>query len=459
MVFRRRRPTEVGPDPVENNAESSVDPAPPSELSQDAGEQRSGNPGNTRVSDPDPPDPPAPPATDPDPSGDAAVADDPPATQEAVYPKAEAELAAAARVAEHERVANSLVPASLSAVAALAWRLLVVGVTVYLLVRMLRMVWVPFLALAAALFLAALLQGYAEMLRERLHFPRALAAISSVLTLLIVLAALGYFVENQTAGSLNRLTDDLKRAGNDFIRWLHTGPLNLSNKQIDRYQTQLVNTLEKQQGRLTSIGVAGLSSTAELITGGLIALFTCFFLLYDGPRMWAWLRGLFPQRARSSVDAAGHAAWTSLTGYVRGTVIVAAIDAVCIGIGLVALRVPLAVPLAVIVFIGAFVPLVGAVTTGIIAVLIALVTRGFVVAVIVLAIILAVQQIEGHLLQPFVLGRSVRLHPVAIIFAVTVGATLAGIGGAILAVPIVAVLNSSISALYRARRERQGSAP
>jgi predicted PurR-regulated permease PerM len=147
-----------------------------------------------------------------------------------------------------------------------------------------------------------------------------------------------------------------------------------------------------------------------------------------------------------------------LTGYVRGTVIIAAIDAVCIGIGLVALRVPLAVPLAVIVFIGAFVPLVGAVASGFIAVLIALVTKGWVVALIVLAIILAVQQIEGHLLQPFVLGRSVQLHPVAIIFAVTVGTTLAGIGGAILAVPIVAVLNSSIGALYRARRERQSSA-
>ncbi|HEX3813130.1 MAG TPA: AI-2E family transporter [Mycobacteriales bacterium] len=348
--------------------------------------------------------------------------------------------------------ATDVVPLSLQSVAAVAWRVLLVGAAIYVLVRLLRMVWVPFLALAAALFLAALLQRYAEFLRERLRFGRGLAAISSVLTLMVVVAALGYFVETRFAGSLTTLGNDLRRAGDDFVRWLHNGPLNLSSKQIDRYQDQLVSTMKKQQGHLTSIGVAGLSSVAELLTGALIALFTCFFLLYDGARMWSWVRGLFPQRARSAVDVAGHAAWGALTGYVRGTVIVAGIDAVCIGLGLVILQVPLAVPLAVIIFVGAFVPLVGAITTGIIAVLVALVTKGWVVALIALAILVAVQQIEGHLLQPLVLGRSVRLHPVAIIFAVAIGTTLAGIGGAVLSVPIMAVLNASIGALYRARR-------
>lgn len=346
----------------------------------------------------------------------------------------------------------TVVPHSLQVVAALSWRALLVVAAIYVFVRIVRLVWVPFLALAAALFLGALLQGYAEFLRDRCRFPRGLAAISGVLTLLIVLAALGYFVENQVAGSMDTLRSDLNRAGDDFIHWLHRGPLHLSNRDIDRYQGELVDTLKKQQGRLTSIGVAGLSSGVELITGALIALFTCFFLLYDGERMWGWVRRLFPGRARQSVDIAGGAAWNALTGYVRGTVMVAAIDAVCIGIGLLALRVPLAIPLAVIIFVGAFVPLVGAIATGVIAVLVALVTKGWVVALIVLAILVAVQQIEGHLLQPLVLGRSVRLHPVAIIFAVAVGTTLAGIGGAILAVPIVAVLNSAVGALYRERR-------
>ena len=351
-----------------------------------------------------------------------------------------------------------VVPLSLSALAALAWRLLVVAAAIYVLVRVLRMVWVPFLALAAALFLAALLQGYAQFLREKARFPRALAALTCILTLLVALGAVGYFVETQVARSADTLTSDVRRAGNDFINWLHTGPLHLSNAQIDRYKDQLFDALQKQQGRLTSIGVSGLTSGVEVITGGLIALFTCFFLLYDGKRMWGWMRGLFPPRAHPSVQAAGTAAWQSLTGYVRGTVIVAAIDAVFIGIGLVALSVPLALPLAVIIFLGAFVPLVGAVVTGLLAVLVALVTKGWLVAVIVLAILVAVQQIEGHLLQPFVLGRSVRLHPVAIIFAVAVGTTLAGIGGAVLAVPIVAVLNSAIGALYRVRRETSARA-
>lgn len=347
---------------------------------------------------------------------------------------------------------TSVVPHSLQVVAALAWRALLVVAAIYVFVRIVRLVWVPFLALAAALFLAALLQGYAEMLRNRARFPRGLAAITCVLTLLIVLAALGYFVENQVAGSLDTLRGDLNRAGDDFIHWLHHGPLKLSNRDIDRYQNELLDALKKQQGHLTSIGVAGLSSGVELITGALIALFTCFFVLYDGERMWSWVRRLFPGQARQSADIAGHAAWSALTGYVRGTVTVAGIDAVCIGLGLVILQVPLAGPLAVIVFLGAFVPLVGAVATGVIAVLVALVTKGWLVAVITLAIILAVQQIEGHLLQPLVLGRSVRLHPVAIIFSVAIGSTLAGIGGAVLSVPIIAVLNSGIGAIYRERR-------
>jgi len=346
-----------------------------------------------------------------------------------------------------------IVPASLQALAALAWRVLLIGGLIYLFVRLLRMVWVPFLALAAALFLAALMQGYAQLLRDRLRFPRGLAAITCIVSLLVVLAALGYFVETRVSGSIDTLSNDLQRASDDFVRWLHHGPLHLNDKQINNYQDQLVDWLKKQQGRLTSIGVAGLSSGAEMITGGLIALFTCFFLLYDGVRMWSWVRALFPVTARPSVDVAGHAAWRALTGYVRGTVTIAGIDASCIGIGLVALQVPLAGPLAVIIFIGSFVPLVGAVATGIIAVLVALVTKGWVVAVIAMAVVIAVQQIEGHLLQPLVLGRSVSLHPVAIIFAVAIGTTLAGIGGAVLAVPIVAVLNASVGALYRVRRE------
>jgi len=351
-----------------------------------------------------------------------------------------------------ERIVAGAVPLSLQSAAALAWRIIVVGAAIYLLARLLRILWMPVLALAAALFVTALMQPLCRLLRERLRLPRGPAAAVTILLLLGVAGAAAYFVETEFAGSLNTVKDDLNKAADQFVDWLHNGPLHLSDTQVHEYQNKIMDELKSNQGKLTSIGFAGISSGIELLTGTLITLFTSIFLLYDGEKIWAWVRGLFPRRATEAVQAAGEAAWSTLTGYVRGTVIVAAIDATCICVGLLVLGVPLAVPLGVIVFLGSFIPLVGAVVTGAIAVLVALVTKGFLTALIVLIIVIAVQQIEGHVLQPFIMGRSVQLHPVAIVFAVTIGTTLAGVGGAVLAVPVMAVLNRSTQAVYRVRR-------
>lgn len=348
--------------------------------------------------------------------------------------------------------AEESVPPSTRALASVAWRTLVIVGVLYVLIRLIRIVWMPFLALSASFLIAALLTPVTNVLHHKARFPRALATACTVLLFLGALSGLGYFVETEFSASVPELIDDLQRVGDDAVHWLHTGPLHWNDKDLNKYQDQFVNTLKKQQSHLTQIGLESLASGFEVISGMLIALFTTFFLLYDGAGMWNWFRRLFPDRIEPQVEAAGRAAWGTLTGYARGTVVVAAIDGACIGIGLAILHVPLAAPLAVLIFMGAFIPIVGALLTGTVAVLIALVSKGWVVAVITLAILILVMQIEGHVLQPFVLGRSVRVHPVAVVFAVAIGTTLWGIGGAVLSVPIVAVTNSALSAIYRSRR-------
>jgi predicted PurR-regulated permease PerM len=171
-------------------------------------------------------------------------------------------------------------------------------------------------------------------------------------------------------------------------------------------------------------------------------VFATVFFLLDGERIWAWLVSLFPQRSQAGVREAGSRSWAVLTAYVRATVIIAFVDAVAIGIALAILRVPLALPLAVLVFFGAFVPIVGAFVTGFVAVVVALAARGPVIALLVLLAIVVIQQVEGHLLQPLLTGRLVRLHPLGVVLAVTAGSVLAGLVGAIVAVPLAAVLTT-----------------
>lgn len=355
--------------------------------------------------------------------------------------------------------AQESVPASTRALASVAWRALVIVAALYVLMRVIRVVWMPFLALSAAFLISALLTPLTDLLDHKLRFPRLLATVCTILVFLGALSGLGYFVETEFSGSVPELINDLQRVGDDILHWLHTGPLHWNNKDLSKYQDQFVAALKKQQSHLTQIGLESLASGVEVISGMLIALFTTIFLLYDGPGMWSWVRRLFPARVQPQVEAAGHAAWGTLTGYARGTVIVAAIDGTCIGVGLAILQVPLAAPVAVLIFLGAFIPIVGALITGTVAVLIALVTQGWVVALITLGILIAVMQMEGHVLQPFVLGRSVRVHPVAVVFAVAIGTTLWGIGGAVLSVPVVAVTNSALSAIYRSRRASPHTAP
>jgi predicted PurR-regulated permease PerM len=182
-------------------------------------------------------------------------------------------------------------------------------------------------------------------------------------------------------------------------------------------------------------------------------LFTTFFFLRDGRRIWQFLVGLLPSIAREPLGAAGEASWSTLVSYVRATILVAFIDAVGIGLALAGLRVQLAFPLAALVFLGAFIPIVGATVSGAVAVLVALVTKDWVTALLVLAAVVLVQQLEGHILQPLIMGRAVAIHPLAVILAIATGLLLAGIMGALIAVPLVAILNTAIRRLVSHHRQ------
>jgi predicted PurR-regulated permease PerM len=236
--------------------------------------------------------------------------------------------------------------------------------------------------------------------------------------------------------------------------WLTDGPLGLSTAQLEEVLAQVSDGVPA-----TSALVGGALSTAtavgEVLAGTAIALFALFFFLYDGPTIWRTVLGIVPAASRPVADHAGRAGFVTLVGYVRATLFVALFDGVFITVGLLVLDVPLAVPLGILVFFGAFVPLVGALVTGSLAVLVALVTQGWVVALLTLGLILAVQQLESHLFQPVVVGRMARVHPLAVAVAIAVGTVVAGIIGAIVAVPMLAVANT----MARAAGQYRAAAP
>jgi putative heme transporter len=255
------------------------------------------------------------------------------------------------------------------------------------------------------------------------------------------------FVISQFIEGLPGLVEQVTRSVDGVRNWLISGPLQLSREQIDQAGNATIEALRNNQERLTSGALSTAGTVTEIVTGALLVLFTLIFLLLGGRNIFAFVTKVFPDNVRDRVRDAGRAGFHSLIGYVRATFLVALVDAVGIGTGLAIMGVPLALPLASLVFLGAFVPLVGAVVTGFLAVIVALIAKGIVYALITLGLIIAVQQLEGHVLQPLVMGRAVSIHPLAIVLAIAGGAVLGGILGALLAVPTVAILNSAVRVL------------
>ncbi|TCB99598.1 AI-2E family transporter [Micromonospora zingiberis] len=331
--------------------------------------------------------------------------------------------------------------------------LVVIAAGLYLLARITMLVTPLAIALAATFFLAALLDPVQLALR-RLRLPAALAALLTVLLLLGILGGVGVLVWNLTAVQFSELGDEL-RQGLGRTRELITSTLPVTDQQLDGLLAQLRQGVTDQEVD----PVSSARTVAEVFGSALLALVLLFFLLKDGRGMWHWTLDRMTGPNREVAAEAGRVGWHTLGSYSRGTMLIAGIDAVGIGLALVLLGVPLAFPLALITFIGGFVPIIGATVAGAVAVLVALAADGPTTALLTLAAVIAVQQIEGNLLEPLVMKRQVRLHPVVILLAVTAGTLIAGIAGAFVAVPIAAVAWRIIDSVQRQRQAAAAAPP
>jgi predicted PurR-regulated permease PerM len=331
--------------------------------------------------------------------------------------------------------------------AAWSWRLLIILAALIALVWLvihLELIVVP---VALATMLAALLLPVVDLL-DRAGLPRGAAVAVVLLISFVVVGGLLTFVVSQFIEGTPALVEQVTKSIDGFRHWLTTGFLaQFSNDQVTNASQTAIDALKNNQAKLTSGALSTAGTITEILTGALLVFFTLIFLLQGGRNIFAYLTQIFPTSVRHRVRDAGRAGFHSLIGYVRATFLVALVDAIGIGAGLAIMGIPLALPLASLVFLGAFIPLVGAVLTGVLAVIVALIVKGWVYALITFGLIIAVQQLEAHVLQPLLMGRAVSVHPLAVVLAIAAGGFLAGIVGALLAVPTLAVLNSAVRVL------------
>jgi predicted PurR-regulated permease PerM len=330
------------------------------------------------------------------------------------------------------------VPEGVKAASEWSWRLLLIAAGLFglgLLVRSVSEVIVP---VAIAVLLTALLRPVA--LRLRSVMPAGAAAGLTVLGTILVISALLTLVGSQFTKGFSDLTNQVADGLSQIRDWVRT-TFRISDAQFNDYW----DTIREKVSNSGNIGdtatAFGLTAT-HFIAGLFISLFALFFFLYEGPRIWAWVVRLFPRTARDRIDSSAVIAWDQLSAFVRATMIVAFVDAVGIGVGAAILGVPFAFAIGILVFLLAFIPIVGALLSGFVAVVLALVSHGLGVALIMLAIVIGVQQLESHVLQPFLLGKAVSVHPLAVILAIAIGSIVAGIVGALVAVPFAAVINA-----------------
>jgi putative heme transporter len=341
------------------------------------------------------------------------------------------------------------VPYGVRAAADWTWRLLVIAAGLALVGWFAWEMRVVIFPVVAAVLISALLAPAVRRLRHA-GWNRGLSAAAVVVVFLVVVVGLLSLVGEAVGDQFGEVADRAEAGLQSIQEWLAGPPFNLSAEQFQAWIDRAVESISQNREAITAGALSTATLAVEVVAGILLGLFSLIFFLYDGDRIWAWLVRMLPRNARERVFTAGQLAWLTLTQYVRGTVLVALFDATFISILLLVLGVPLALPLGLLVFFGAFVPLVGAFVTGALAVLVALVANGWIQALIVLVGIVAIQQLEGHVFQPFVLGRMVRVHPLAVVIAVALGAYAAGIIGAVVAVPLVAVANTVASYLVNA---------
>ncbi|WP_223586765.1 AI-2E family transporter [Microbacterium sp. OVT16B] len=336
--------------------------------------------------------------------------------------------------------ADEAVPIGLRITAGYAWRILLIAAVVagfIWIVIQLKLLVIPLMV--GILITALLWPAFEWMLRHR--FPRWAAVAIAIAGTLAIVAVLMTLVVWQVRSQLPDVQARSTDAIEEFRQFLLNGPLHLSEKQIQDY-LDAGRTFINEQAKLLWNGALVVGATAaHIVTGAVLSLFILICLLADGGGIWKWTLRLFPRAARPAADGAARNGWATIVNYARTQLFVAAIDAVGIGLGALLLGVPLAIPVAVLVFLGSFVPIVGAVVTGAIAVLLALVYNGPWIALAMLGVVLLVQQVEGHILQPIMMGSAVKVHPLAVVLVVAGGSMIGGIPGALFAVPLAAFVN------------------
>ncbi len=343
--------------------------------------------------------------------------------------------------------AEAAVPFPVRAAAGWSWRFLAIVAATAIVLWLLVQIKTVVIPVFVAGLVTALLVPMTNVLSNRLRFPRSLSAAVSLLVALGTVTGLVLIVSATITDDLRKLGEKTVQGFNEVVAWLSTGPLNLEESAIQDYIDTLQQQVSQNMDRILSGAVSVTSSVGHIFAGSLIALFCLFFFLKDGREIWTWVVGLFPARSRERIDGAGLRSWLSLAAYTRTQIIVALVDGVGIGIGALLLKVPLAVPIGVLVFLGSFIPIVGATLTGAVAVAVALVDSGVGTAVAMLVVVLLVQQLESNLLHPMLMSRALSLHPVGVLLAVAAGTIVAGIVGALFAVPLLAVVNTALQYL------------
>jgi predicted PurR-regulated permease PerM len=332
--------------------------------------------------------------------------------------------------------------------AAWSWRLLIIGLGIYVLAKIFVRIELVAFSFIIALFLTAVLHPLEVRLR-RLPGPRSISALLALLIGIAVLVGIGWFVGWQISSHASELGDQISNFVTKLKNWLHNGPLHLKSSDIDKIANNITKTIKQHQGQLISGAIETVRAVVEALGALLLILLSTFFLLRDGEPIWRWTLRLFPNAAQPRLDVAARAGWQSFGGYMRGQVLIALFHGISVMILLFVLQVPLAAALGVLIFLGSFVPLIGLTVTGALCVAVAALEHGLTAGVVVAVAIIVLVQVEAHFLQPIIMSRSVEVHPLGIALAVLSGTILAGIVGALLAVPFVAFVNSTVLALRR----------
>jgi predicted PurR-regulated permease PerM len=338
------------------------------------------------------------------------------------------------------------VPRWLQTAAAWSWRLLLLAIVLYIAARVAALLYLVVVPCAAAILLTALLQPLTARLRRAGLAPLA-ATWCTLLIAVILLAGAVWLVTTRVQAEYPSLVTQVKHTIAQVQVWLTGPPFHLRTGNLQKLSDNVVKYLSQHKSVVEGTVVTGSRIVVEILAGAVLMFFVSFFLIKDGDRIWGWLTSRLPAERKRRADLAGTAAWQAVVYYVRGTVAIAAIHATVMGVTLSIMNAPLVAPLALFMFVAAFVPLIGVLVAGALAILVVLAAKGWILAVILLGILIVMNQLEGHLLQPQVVGKMVRLHPLAVILVLAVGGVVAGIAGAVVAVPITAAVTRAVRAL------------